>query len=516
MAYRASTGELVGGDRWDRNRFTFESARYGDERDRDVRFEQGDRYYTNHGRESSVDDRYERRQYTRPYDDDYVTRDRTERRYYDEEARYRRPSPPPEFERRVLIEKERERDYRSPSPPPRRPGQLLRRQSSLDTFDRRPAPRFVEREEYGPPARREDYRPERYQPIPLPRSRALPPPRIYAERDYDEIRISEPERYGDDEYRAYPERVREREIRRTRRRRDRSASRTNRSHTHHSSSVRSSSRSSTTTSHSSSSSGGTTVKSAKSEYPKKGKTRIPARLVSKRALIELGYPYEEESNTIIVQKALGQENIDDLLKMSEEYKKAELEIAAARSSAGEIVQERRTEVFALPPPPVPAPLPLPPLAPAPPPPEVVVEKTTVVRDVSPVRSHRSYSTSTTSRTPYIVEARPREVREVSEEVAVGPLALVAPRREDDIALEIERLKLEQKLIRRERHHSHHRHHSHSHSHSPHRELVRAERLGTGELVLYEEKVEKIEEPRRGVRIEKDKKGRMSISVPKNR
>lgn len=49
-----------------------------------------------------------------------------------------------------------------------------------------------------------------------------------------------------------------------------------------------------------------------------------------------------------------------------------------------------------------------------------------------------------------------------------------------------------------------------------REIIKAERLSTGELVLYEEEVERIEEPRRGVRIEKDKKGRMSISVPKYR
>lgn len=46
--------------------------------------------------------------------------------------------------------------------------------------------------------------------------------------------------------------------------------------------------------------------------------------------------------------------------------------------------------------------------------------------------------------------------------------------------------------------------------------MRAERLSDGQLVIYEERVEKIEEPRRGVRIEKDKKGRMSISVPKYR
>lgn len=49
-----------------------------------------------------------------------------------------------------------------------------------------------------------------------------------------------------------------------------------------------------------------------------------------------------------------------------------------------------------------------------------------------------------------------------------------------------------------------------------REMVRAERLSTGELVLYQEQVERVEEPRNGVRIEKDRKGRMAISVPKYR
>jgi hypothetical protein len=40
-----------------------------------------------------------------------------------------------------------------------------------------------------------------------------------------------------------------------------------------------------------SSSGEGTVQS---QFPKKGKTRIPARIVSKRAIIDLGYPFEEE------------------------------------------------------------------------------------------------------------------------------------------------------------------------------------------------------------------------------
>lgn len=32
----------------------------------------------------------------------------------------------------------------------------------------------------------------------------------------------------------------------------------------------------------------------RSEFPKKGKTRMPARLVSKKAIIDLDYPFVEE------------------------------------------------------------------------------------------------------------------------------------------------------------------------------------------------------------------------------
>ncbi|ORY61429.1 uncharacterized protein BCR38DRAFT_411303 [Pseudomassariella vexata] len=524
MAYRASTGRLASPERWNRERFIAAGNTNGNGNGNgnmfsgSNRFEEDDQFYSRgpprRAREPSVDSRYERRA-SRPYDGDYVR----DERYYDDEPRYRR-SPPPEMERKVVVD--RTREYRSPSPL-RRPAPLLRRQSSLDTFDRRPAPKFLDREEaYGPPARRSDYRPEPYQPIPLPRNRALPPPRIYAERDereFDEIRISEPDRYGDDDFHAYPERIREREVTRTRRRRDPSSSRTSRSraHTRHGSSVRSSSKSSVTTSTSSASSSVGTTVTVKSEYPKKGKTRIPGRLVSKRALIDLGYPFIEEGTIIVVQKALGQDNIDDLLKLSEDYKKAELEVVAARSEPGNIVEERRTEIITVPPPPPPpAPVAAPPppqptlihthAPPPPPPPQQYVEQTTIVRDVSPARSQTSYTTSTTA-TPYFVEARPREY---SEEIPVGPMALVADRRrgDRDIQAEIARLEAERDLIRRERHHHHH-----SHSHSPSGELVRAERLPTGELVLYEEEIIKEEEARRGVRLEK-KRGRMQISVPK--
>ena len=70
---------------------------------------------------------------------------------------------------------------------------------------------------------------------------------------------------------------------------------------------------------------------------------MPARLVSKKAIIDLGYPFEEEvsysdlfgeeytlnsyfqGDVIIIQKALGRENIDEVIKLSEDYRSSESE-----------------------------------------------------------------------------------------------------------------------------------------------------------------------------------------------
>ena len=213
------------------------------------------------------------------------------------EVRRRAGSPPPhaaaaEVEReRVVIERER---YRSPSPArPPPPPRLVRRQSSLDTFDRKPAARrYWEREREEPPRRDEGRGLPPYVDIPLPRARALPPPRVYAERDEVRVASSHVQRYEDEGFPPYPERVREREVVTTRRR-SRSRSR-----------ARGRSRSS---SESSASSAGGTVLMPRDEYPKKGKTRIPARLVSKRALIELSYPYVEEVRARPVK--LGEETL---------------------------------------------------------------------------------------------------------------------------------------------------------------------------------------------------------------
>ncbi|KAL4724184.1 hypothetical protein ACLX1H_008797 [Fusarium chlamydosporum] len=539
-------------ERWDRDRF---------ERMSKDRFDD-DRSYTRstRGRDHS-DERYDRRPGRGYYDEDDMVRDR---RYHGDDSRYPpqpqrererdRDFPPPWARRTDVLERERERDYPRRESPPRRPG-FLRRQSSLDTYDRRPK-FFDHREEYPPPARREDvrprddYRPPPYQPIPLPKSRGLPPPRRYNDEHYDDIKIAEPDYYGDEDYRSMPERVREREYTRSRKSRGRSReSRSTRTRSVRSSSYGSSS------SRSSSSSGGTTVRS---EYPKKGKTRIPAKLVSKRALIDLGYPFFEEGNTIIVQKALGQDNIDELLKVSEDYKKVEAEIAASREPKAptaalpaplETVREPTPEPLpaktpppppppvqepptpappvqatpvppvvqppvqqAPPPQPMPMPMPMPtpavhyqpppppmaqpmpppafyqtgpPPGPPPmgPPPQTVYDyEETVIRDASPSRTSTTMSSydSYYSRDSYHHHPEELVIRSRSRS-----------RSGKDIRKEIKAL--ERELAHRPR------------GRSTGGELVRAERLPDGQLVIREERVEKVVEHRKPPRIEKDKK-----------
>lgn len=128
---------------------------------------------------------------------------------------------------------------------PPRPG-LIRRQSSLDTFDRKPLPRYP----------REP--PEVIKMHP-PRTRRSPP---RYERDFEEIRIAEPEYYGDEEFRGWKER--ETFIDRRRKGHDEIEERE------------------------------TFEIEQEAPFPRKGKTKMPGRLVSKRAIIELGYPFEED------------------------------------------------------------------------------------------------------------------------------------------------------------------------------------------------------------------------------
>ena len=260
-------------ERWDRDRF--ESASRGPPVvERDIRYEEKD-YYGGRPRyreeaapprrapptRYEEEDRYERVEERERYAAPLPTRQRpSETRYYEEERDVYEGALVPT--RRREPERERERDFevdirrteidRYQPPAPRAPARptFIRRQSSLETFDRKSRPR------YGDRMREEEtvYMPS------APRRRS--PPR-YVERDYEDIRIAEPEYYGDEEFRGY----REREISRYRKNRQ---------------------------------SGGEREfveereEIVEKEFPRRGKTRMPMRLVNKRAVIELGYPFEEE------------------------------------------------------------------------------------------------------------------------------------------------------------------------------------------------------------------------------
>ncbi|KAJ5565751.1 hypothetical protein N7535_007389 [Penicillium sp. DV-2018c] len=169
------------------------------------------------------------------------------------------------------------RRHRDDSPSFRRP-QLLRRQSSLDTFDRIPQ-RKMERLErdLGPRAPRAPR-------APVPPSRHQFSPGRYREREvYEDIRIAEPDYYGDEEFRG----IRERDMVDRRRR---SSSTVRRHH-------------------------------EEKPYPRKGRTRIPRHLAHVHAILDLGYPFKEEDDVIVIQKALSKEQIDEVLSLSREFRR---------------------------------------------------------------------------------------------------------------------------------------------------------------------------------------------------
>ena len=189
---------------------------------------------------------------------------------------------------------------RAPRGPPR-PG-MIRRQSSLDTFDRRPSRRH---DEYrgGERDLEIDIRHQSYKPPPvidLPRPRPQEPHRStgrYTDRGreedyYRDIGVSQPDYYGDDTYRT----VREREwVRNRSRARSKSRSRSRSSSASARESVRESVRSGRRGKY-------RDVEEERTEHiileekpwPRKGKTRVPRRLAHTTAIRDLGYPYHEE------------------------------------------------------------------------------------------------------------------------------------------------------------------------------------------------------------------------------
>lgn len=206
--------------------------------------------------------------------------------------------------RRKSISRE-ELDFDRHGPP--RPG-LLRRQSSLDTFDRKTA--RYEREQYRIPP---------YTPVPLPIRKGR-------EEEFEEVR-----------YRDYePEDYREVEIQRERsvhRRKPKSEAPSRRSKAKSVSTRRSSPGSSSSSSSSESFEeiekaesvhGGEMIKIQETERKfKKGKTRMPKRLVRREAIMDLGYPFDEDENFFVLRIALDKEQIDEVIKISEIYNDGE-------------------------------------------------------------------------------------------------------------------------------------------------------------------------------------------------
>lgn len=194
----------------------------------------------------------------RYYEEDrYGPRGSTERRYFEETDYY-----DPRTQRGQMVPYAPERPAR-PDPMPR-PG-LLRRQSSLDTFDRRPARRFDDYDEGN--SQRRAPPPRELIPARQPSPRRYP---RYDEKSYDEVRVQDPDHYGDDGFREY----REREWVTQRKRNSPSPDRRT---------VREE-----------------IIEERREEiieekpYPRRGKTRMPKRLVHTKVLFDLGYPFYEE------------------------------------------------------------------------------------------------------------------------------------------------------------------------------------------------------------------------------
>jgi len=83
------------------------------------------------------------------------------------------------------------------------------------------------------------------------------------------------------------------------------------------------------------------VQLSRATWGKRGKTRLPKRLVKKQAVIDLGYPFEEEDDFIIITRALEKNHIDEVIKISENYKEEKVTY---------VYEEKPTEAPAPPPP----------------------------------------------------------------------------------------------------------------------------------------------------------------------
>jgi len=387
-----------------------------------------------------------------------------------------------EIERDYVYDMERRREYDAP---PARPG-LLRRQSSLDTFDRNPPARY-RREARGSlePVRarspaRSAYREEEI--ITTPRRREEAP----RTQEVTDVEI-----------------YREREVRT--RGRAKSDIR----------SVHSDARSSAARSshHSVSSSSRTSSPSpVRNKIGKKGHTRLPMGQFKKGAIERMGLEYTEDGDFFRINRALDKSTIDQILAMSREMREPKVttyqfdgdRLGPPRDT--EHVETLRTEWINPP----------------------SVRGAPSVRAPSPARSHRTVRAASPIREevtfiqqqspvppPVIIQQQPQVVTAPFAPTAPMPMTVATTTRTTershaDIEAEIRRLEREKEIVRLERggeviytdthHHQGHHHHGHHH----HNQVVIQEPYNEYAVVQY------YVERDRGVRIEKDKKGRLAL------
>jgi len=193
---------------------------------------------------------------------------------------------------------------------------------------------------------------------------------------------------------------------------------------------------------------------------------MPKRLVKKQAVIELGYPFEEEDDFIIVKRALEKEHIDEIIKISENYKEEKTTYVYEDTTKKEVIE--------IAPPP-------------PPPPETIIA---VPPPPRPASIHYAQSVRTVSPSRHEHEVYEEEIRESAH--IGGPLTVLVPheerrvvhherdimRSERDIKEEIRALEAERRALKYER----------------------------------ESDYEFIErrEPRNWIRVDKDRKGRLAL------
>lgn len=218
-------------------------------------------------------------------------------------------------------------------PPPPRP-EFVRRRSSFDHFERRPVPRYEVEERRVPIYRpmqvgeevfkheihidenrgREYYQPTEYRDVEIRREKSVaPPPRSV--RSGKTKSVATTRRSSSSSESSIDEKLSVHESRRGGRESVHESF-------HESSHSRGGAQSVHESFHESVHGGDASVAESIQETVKKfkkGKTRMPKRLVRREAIMDLGYPFEEEEFFFMLTIALEKEQIDEVIRISETY-----------------------------------------------------------------------------------------------------------------------------------------------------------------------------------------------------